>query len=283
MRLRLGVPVRHVEPGRQHLRSQQGKENVDSIGLTVIVPAYNEEERLEGTVRSHHAYLLAQQAPAGEGVENPQSPWGKAELLVVVNGSTDATGEIAKRLEEELPLLRVWETPEALGKGGAVYQGFRLARGEIVAFCDADNSTTPEELRIVIDAVLGGRDAAIGSRWCAGSRQVIRQPLGRRIASRIFNLIVRLMFGLPFADTQCGAKAFRRKILEPLLELPMTSGWAFDVELLWRLRNAGADILEVPIAWIDGSGSRLRMHTDGPQMLAELLKVRLGGSGRRSG
>ncbi len=237
----------------------------ERLGLTVIIPAYNEEKRLAETVREHHAYLWEHRDCWPKGVE----------LLIVVNGSTDRTGEIARALDEELALVRAWETSSRLGKGGAVFQGFRLARGSVVAFCDADNSTVPAQLRLIVDAIQSGADVGIGTRWAPGSVQVIRQPLVRRIASRIFNLIVRILFGLPYTDTQCGAKAFKYSALEPLLESEVSSGWAFDVELLWRLRNSGAEIAEIPIEWRDGSGSRLRMHRDGPQMLLELLKIRL--------
>lgn len=244
----------------------------DKVEITLLIPAYNEESRLEATVRAHHDYWMNQFYGSNVPVEKPSFP--PVEILIVVNGSRDATGAIARRLEQELPLVRAWETPEKLGKGGAVFQGFRLAKGEIVAFCDADNSTIPEQMAIVVQAVRDGHGAAIGSRWCLGSRQVIRQPLVRRIASRVFNLIVRLLFGFPFTDTQCGAKAFRRDALIPLLSSNLSSGWAFDVELIWRLRQARTDVIEVPIEWRDESGSRLRMHRDGPQMILELLRIR---------
>lgn len=227
--------------------------------LTVIVPAYNESARLHDTVRDYSSFYANRDT----------------EILVVVNGSTDDTGEIAHKLQAELPNVRVWETPEKLGKGGAIRRGFHLAEGEIVAFTDADNSTVPAELDRVVNAVRSGADAALGSRWLPTSVQEIRQPLGRRIASRIFNLIVRLLCGLRFRDTQCGAKAFRASVLEPLLDQPMSTGWAFDVELIRILQRRGARIVEVPIVWRDNSGSRLRMHRDAPAMLLELLRIRL--------
>jgi glycosyltransferase involved in cell wall biosynthesis len=226
--------------------------------LTVIVPAYNESARLHHTICDYSSFYASRDT----------------EILIVVNGSTDNTGGIARELQARLPNVRVWETPERLGKGGAIYRGFQLAKGEIVAFTDADNSTAPVELDRVVDAVRSGADAALGSRWLPASVQDIRQPLGRRIASRIFNLIARLMFGMPYRDTQCGAKAFRASVLQPLLNHPMSKGWAFDVELIWSLQHRGARIVEVPIVWRDNSGSRLRMHRDGPAMLLELVRIR---------
>ncbi len=228
------------------------------MDLTVIVPAYNESARLSDTVREYSSYYLG----------------SSAEILIIVNGSTDNTPEIASQLQSHLPNVRVWVTPQKLGKGGAIYRGFRLALGDIVAFTDADNSTVPAQLDRVVEAVRSGADVALGSRWLPESVQEIRQPLGRRIASRVFNLIVRLLFGMPYKDTQCGAKAFRVSVLKPLLNHPMSTGWAFDVELIWTLRRKGARIVEVPIVWRDNSGSRLRMHKDAPAMLLELLRIR---------
>jgi glycosyltransferase involved in cell wall biosynthesis len=231
-----------------------------TMELTVLIPAYNEAARLEQTVREYASYYAERDA----------------EILIIVNGSNDKTGEIARALESELPNVRAWETPEKLGKGGAIYRGFQLARGEIVAFTDADNSTVPAQLDRVIDAVRRDADVALGSRWLPDSFQEIPQPLSRRIASRVFNLIVRILFGLPYKDTQCGAKAFRMAALKPILDRPMSSGWAFDVQLIWTLCRRGARVVEVPVVWRDNSGSRLRMHRDGPAMLLELLRIRFG-------
>ncbi len=226
--------------------------------LTILIPAYNESGRLRDTVRAYSSHFADRDA----------------EVFIVVNGSTDDTGAIARELESELPNVRSWETPEKLGKGGAIYKGFHLAQGDTVAFTDADNSTVPAQLDRVIAAVTQDADVALGSRWLPESVQKTRQPFGRRVASRVFNFIVRILFGLPFRDTQCGAKAFRASVLQPLLDKPMSTGWAFDVELIWKLRRQGARIVEVPIEWIDSSGSRLRMHRDAPAMLLELLRIR---------
>ena len=229
--------------------------------LTVLVPAYNEAERLAETIRDYSSFYVDRDV----------------EILIIVNGSTDDTGRIARGLEADLPNVRAWETPDKLGKGGAIYRGFHLAEGEIIAFTDADNSTVPSELDRVVEAVRSGADVALGSRWLPTSVQKIRQPLSRRVASRTFNGIVRLLFALPFRDTQCGAKAFRASALKPVLDHPLTTGWAFDVELIWVLQRHGAQIVEIPIVWSDNSGSRLRMHRDAPAMLWELLRIRFGG------
>ncbi|MDP8244006.1 MAG: glycosyltransferase family 2 protein [Candidatus Hinthialibacter antarcticus] len=230
---------------------------------TIVIPAYNEEARIEETVRAYASYV--------------QESMDETEILIIVNGSEDRTAEIAHQLANEINCVRAWDTPARMGKGGAVFKGFELSQGEILSFSDADNATTPPELRKLLDAVESGADAAIASRWLPQSKQLIKQPFTRRILSRIFNLIVRILFFLPYTDTQCGAKAFTRKSIETVRETIQTSGWSFDVALIWRLRQAGFRIVEVPIEWSDNSRSRLRVHSDGPSMLVELIKLRFGG------
>lgn len=232
---------------------------------TIVIPAYNEEARLRKTVEDYAAYV------------REAFPPGSAEVLLIVNGSKDRTEEIAKELAAEYDCVRYWATPEKQGKGGAVLKGFELALGAIVAFADADNATTAPELRKLIDRVEAGVDAALGSRWLPESVQAIPQPLSRRIAGRIFNLIVRLLFQFSFRDTQCGAKAFQKAALDQVRGEVHSTGWAFDVDLIWRLCRKGFDVVELPITWSDASHSRLRMHTDGPSMLLELIKLRMKG------
>lgn len=227
----------------------------------IVIPARNEEARIRGTVEDYVSF--ARSALAAEG----------AEIIIVVNGSRDATGSVARRLADEHPAVRAVETPERLGKGGAVYRGFDHSHAEILSFVDADNSTPPVELNKLLQTVAGGASAAIGSRWLAGSRQEIPQPLPRRVAGRAFNQLVRRLFGLPFRDTQCGAKAFARKAYTDVRASLELSGWAFDVEMLVRLRDAGHRVEEVPIVWRDISDSRLRIHRDGPAMLWELAQL----------
>lgn len=231
---------------------------------SIIIPAYNEESRIGDTVRDYAAYIEQHFAP------------GEAELWIIVNGSRDRTEEIARELARNLPNVHSWETPERQGKGGAVLKGFELASGGIMAFADADNATVASELHKLLNAVENGADAAIGSRWLPGSFQAVPQPLARRIASRVFNGIVRLLFQLPYRDTQCGAKAFRRQAIEAVRNEIHTTGWAFDVALIWRLRCHQFRVEEIPILWSDNSKSRLRMHRDAPSMLWELIKLRLG-------
>lgn len=231
---------------------------------SIIIPAYNEEGRIGHTIDEYASYI------------QHNLPNDETELIVIVNGSHDRTGEITREKEKLYPFMRMWETPERQGKGGAVLKGFDMAKGEIVSFTDADNSTVPEELIKLIRHVEAGSDAAIGSRWLPTSVQSIPQPFSRRLASRVFNMLVRILFQFPYKDTQCGAKAFRKQAIQTVWNEIKTKGWAFDVELIWTLRRHGFKVDEVPIIWRDNSKSRLRMHRDAPAMLYELLKIRFG-------
>lgn len=232
---------------------------------TIVIPAYNEEARIQATAEDYIRYI--------ESSMNPS----ETELWIVVNGSVDRTEQIANQIAEQHDFVHAWASSERMGKGGAVLKGFELGGGDILAFTDADNSTTPPFLHSLIRAVDDGADCAMGSRWLPESRQLIKQPVTRRIASRVFNIIVRLLFQMPYKDTQCGAKAFRKPAFEAIRDHVHTTGWAFDVALIWQLRRRGFSVSEVPIDWSDNSRSRVRLHSDGPSMLWELLRMRFGG------
>ncbi len=234
------------------------------MNCSIIIPAYNEEARIQKTVEEYAAFFQKEPNP------------GETEILIVVNGSNDRTADIAKELEQQISFVRAFEFKEKLGKGGALLKGFDLCESKLLAFTDADNSTTAPELKKLLDAVKGGVDAAIGSRWLPESKQAIRQPVLRRAASRVFNGIVRLLFQMPYKDTQCGAKAFHRDAFRSVQDGIQSTGWAFDVEFIWRLRLKGYNVVEIPIVWSDNSNSRLRMHKDAPSMLWELIKLRFG-------
>lgn len=234
-----------------------------AVRVSVLIPAYNEAERLTPTIDVYYAALAARYGDA-------------FELLIVANGCTDRTYEVAQELASSRPCLRVYETREKIGKGGAVLWGFSLARAPVVAFVDADASTAPESLlRLLAGVECEGLDVAVGSRWLPESVIPRKQPLKRRILSRIFNGLVRVLLPLPLRDTQCGAKAFRRALVADISSYVQGKGWAFDVELLLRLRQRYPKLRmrEVPITWNDVSGSRLRAHTDGPSMLRDLLRL----------
>jgi glycosyltransferase involved in cell wall biosynthesis len=204
--------------------------------LSLIIPARNEARRIEGTLRAY-AEAFAQDA----------------EVIVVVNGSSDATAAIVRNVAVAYPNVTVVEILEAVGKGGAVRAGFGIARGTYVGFVDADMATAPDDYRRILAAARGA-DGAIGSRWAHGATVYGRSPL-RAVASRMFVALVQALFGLPYADTQCGAKVFHRRFLPVYLAASAVSDLAFDVELLLILDRAGARLVEVPTVWVSQPGS----------------------------
>jgi len=226
---------------------------------SLVIPACNEAARIRPTLR---AYL--------------ESLRGKdAEIIVVVNGSRDDTeGILREEFLRKYPELRMVVIPERVGKGGALIRGLRESRGEKIAFTDADGSTAPGDLWALADR-LRGDGVVIGSRWLADSHIVRAQPWSRRTGSRLFNLTVRLLFGLRLSDTQCGAKVMSRSVLNALLPRIGSTDWAFDVDLLFQARRAGFPIHEVPITWRDVQGSRLNLPKAALESLAALGRLRL--------
>jgi dolichol-phosphate mannosyltransferase len=187
-----------------------------------------------------------------------------------------ATGMIPPP-NRSIPSVRCLEYPRRLGKGGGVLEGMKVADTPFVGFMDADGSTPLREM-MTLFARLDGTDGAIGSRWLAGSEIVIAQGWWRRLQSRVFNALVRVLFGLHFQDTQCGAKAFRRAALDEILPLMVSTGFEFDVELLWRMQHAGCRIEEVPIQWTNRGASRVG-GADGLGMVKALLRLRFHSRG----
>lgn len=159
-----------------------------------------------------------------------------------------------------------------MGKGGAIIEGFKVANGDLIGFVDADESVAPADIRRMID-VLQNADGVIASRRLKESRILVKQPLKRRIASKVFNILVRGLFGLTFKDTQCGAKFFKRDAIHDIINDLETSGFEIDVEILWSLRNKGYNVLEYPITWKHSEGSQLKLSNSW-DMLTSLLKIR---------
>jgi O-antigen/teichoic acid export membrane protein len=229
--------------------------------LSLVIPAHNEEARIG---RMLDAYLPFFGRRYGNEVE----------FIVVVNGSTDDTAGVVQRHADRYPQLRCVVEPRGIGKGGALIMGFREARGDLVGFVDADGSTPPEAFQDLVDRI-GDADVAVASRWCRGAVVSPRQPLLRRIASRVFNLLTRLFFGLRLTDTQCGAKLMRREALLPILGNLGITRWAFDVDLLFQLERTGSTIVEIPTTWHDVTGSKIQIAAVSAEMLAAIVRLRL--------
>ncbi len=231
--------------------------------LAIVVPAFNEAERLEQTLPTILTYL--------------QTHRQASELLVVDDGSTDETARVTEAIIEKHPgvAARLLRSPRNRGKGHAVRQGLLATNARIALFSDADLSTPLSELpRIVGPIETGDYDIVFGSR--ALDRTLIgqRQPWQREQGGRVFNGLVRLTTGLPFSDTQCGFKAFCMEAARPLIERARIDGFGFDVELLYLARKAGLRLLERSVRWDHYEGSKVHLVHDSLQMLSEIMAMR---------
>jgi dolichyl-phosphate beta-glucosyltransferase len=230
--------------------------------FTVVIPCYNEAARIGGTLRSTLDYLT---------VNAPES-----ELIVVNDGSTDATATIAReKLDDARIQTRLVENYPNRGKGAAVRSGLLAAQKPIGLFFDADLSTPLGETPKLIEPIAHGEvDIAFGSRALDRSLIGVHQPWRREQGGRVFNLLVRATTGLPFWDTQCGFKAFQLDVCRPILEAAHVNGFAFDVELLFLANRAGLRIREIPVRWNHAEGSKVSFFRDSLRMLREVIAMR---------
>lgn len=228
--------------------------------LSIVIPAYNESARIEATLERVMSCVETQ-------------GWD-AEVLVVDDGSRDSTAEIIHLWMARYPRLHLIQNPGNRGKGYSVRNGLLQAAGDIVMFTDADLSAPMEEAGLLIAAIESGADVAIGSRWLDRARQTIHQPLYRQFFGRCFNAITRLVMGLPFKDTQCGFKAFRRESAQIIFRLQRIERWGFDPEILFISRKLKYRIAEVPVTWGHDERSRMSYLKDGMKMLEEMAVIR---------
>ena len=228
--------------------------------LSIVIPAYNESARIENALaRVMHCV---------------ETQGWDAEVLVVDDGSKDATPDIVHQWMLRYPRLHLIQNNGNRGKGFSVRNGLLQAAGEIVMFTDADLSAPMEEAERLFAAIADGADVAIGSRWMDKTRQTIHQPLYRRFFGRCFNWVTRTVMGLPFKDTQCGFKAFKRSAAQVIFRLQRIERWGFDPEILFIARKLGYDIREVPVTWGHDERSRMSYLRDGMKMLEEMALIR---------
>jgi glycosyltransferase involved in cell wall biosynthesis len=231
------------------------------LQLSIVIPAVNEERRLPVTLEKIHNYLMA------KGVS--------AEVIVVDDGSTDATAQVVDVASRRFPEVRRLTNLTNHGKGFAVRQGMLEARGEIALFSDADLSTPIEEADKLIAALCQGHcDGAIGSRNLDRSLIASHQSALREVGGFFFNRVVRSFTGLPFADTQCGFKAFRRERARILFEQQRVIGFGFDPEILFLAARHDLRVAEIPVRWAHDPGSKVKFLKDGLAMIAELCTIR---------
>ena len=228
--------------------------------LSIIIPAYNESARIDATLE--------------RVVECVETRHWDAEILIVNDGSTDNTVGVVEGWMERYPRMKLVSNPGNRGKGYSVRNGLIQARGEIVMFTDADLSAPIEEAERLVEAIEAGADVAIGSRWLDKQKQTVHQPIYRRFFGRCFNGVTRGLIGLPFKDTQCGFKAFRRDAAQTIFRLQTIERWGFDPEILYIARKLGFTIVEVPVTWGHDERSRISYLKDGMKMLEEMAEIR---------
>jgi glycosyltransferase involved in cell wall biosynthesis len=231
---------------------------VPGSGLSIVIPAWNEEERLGRTL---DRYL-----PALEVRDGP------FEVIVVADGVEDRTGEVAESYGHRS--VRVLRFPNQLGKGGAILEGIQASQYDSVGYVDADGPILPGDLLALADG-LSDFDCMIASRFVEGSRIVDQEPRFRRFAGRLWGSLVRSVLFLKVHDTQCGAKFFRRSSLLPVLKEVAVTNWAFDVSLLYHLAKAKRTIHEQPVTWSHHEDSHLVFRSAAPKMFLSLIGLRL--------
>ncbi len=226
--------------------------------LSIVIPAYNEENRLPNTLEQVFHFLAKQ-------------PFA-SEILVVENGSDDRTFEIAQKFADRLQSVRVLRS-EQRGKGLAIQHGVMAAVGEYVFMCDADLSMPVEEISKFIPPQLENVDIAIASREAPGSIRY-NEPYYRHFTGRVFNTLIRFLVLPGLQDTQCGFKCMRAQVARDIFPYQTLTGWAFDVELLYIARLHGYRIVEIPIDWYFNADSKISVLRDSLRMFLDLLRIR---------
>jgi glycosyltransferase involved in cell wall biosynthesis len=233
-----------------------------SPSLLLLVPAYNEEERIGPVLRRYAEHFRANYG-------------GRFEIVVVLNGCRDNTLGVVEAAAADFPEIRPIEYVNPIGKGGALIEGLKLAgTADLVGYVDADGATPPEAF-LDLARHCAEVDCAIGSRWIPGA--VIRQTqsLKRRIFSRCFHAYVELLFHMHIKDTQCGAKVMRRAAAEAIHSTLCLADVSFDINLLYSLKRSGFSIREVPTIWTDQLGSKIRLNKGSIGILLSVLRLRL--------
>jgi dolichyl-phosphate beta-glucosyltransferase len=234
---------------------------VSFVDLSIIVPAYNEEQRLPPTLDRLHAFLSSQPL--------------RYEILIVDDGSKDNTCDVVEAAMARIPNLRLVRQLPNRGKGAAVRRGMLAARGQIRVMCDADCSMPPEELpRLLAPLVACKAEIAIGSRYAEGARTNVKQPFYRVLWSRLANKVIQRSLVPGIRDTQCGFKAFTAEAARDLFKRGKIDGWAFDLEILALALRRGFAVEEVGVEWLDDNRSRINPLKDLWNVIREALTIR---------
>jgi dolichyl-phosphate beta-glucosyltransferase len=231
--------------------------------LSIVIPAYNEGDRIGGPLAVILEFLSGSDRVT--------------EVIVVDDGSTDSTSEVAREILETSGYNdhRVIRYEQNRGKGFAVRAGLSAAGADIALFTDADLSTPIDEMSKLLGPIERGKyDVTFGSR--ALDRRLIgtHQPWRREQGGKVMNLIIRKLSGLPFYDTQCGFKAFNMTKFRPLLDVMTIDRFGFDIEFLFVANYHGLRLAEIPVRWNDVAGSKVSVVRDSRRMISELMQIR---------
>ena len=230
--------------------------------LLLLIPAYNEERRIEPVLRDYARYFQ-------------EHYHGKFQLVVVLNGCRDNTRGIVENVAKTIPNIGLLDFPEAIGKGGALIEGLKLApMADVIGYVDADGATPPAAYHDLVKRI-DGADCVIGSRWLPGAKLHVEQSSHRQFTSRAFHKIVELLFQMHIKDTQCGAKVMRRQAVEKIHSALRIADMAFDINLLYSLKRAGFRTIEVPTEWTDKLGSKVTLFRTSLTMFLSVIRIRL--------
>jgi glycosyltransferase involved in cell wall biosynthesis len=235
---------------------------VPDPSLLLLIPAYNEERRIEPVLRDYAHFFQ-------------EHYHGKFQIVVVLNGCTDNTLGVVQKIASEFPAVRADEFKQPIGKGGALIEGLKLAsQGDLIGYVDADGATPPHAFLELVKK-MSEADCVVGSRWLPDSLIHQAQAGSRRFASRAFHFIVQLLFWLNIHDTQCGAKVMKREVVEKIHPFLRIADMAFDINLLVAIKRAGFRIREVPTEWTDKAGSKVVLARSSLTMFLSVVRIRL--------
>ncbi|MGB0580645.1 MAG: dolichyl-phosphate beta-glucosyltransferase [Limisphaerales bacterium] len=230
--------------------------------VLLLIPAYNEEERIEPTLREYAEYFR----------KNYDGPF---RIVVVLNGCTDDTLKIVRQVGKKYPEIEADDIPDPIGKGGALIEGLKLAPDvDYIGYVDADGATPPDAFHQLLSR-MDEAHCVIGSRWMPDSVLHQVQPFYRRFASRVFHFIVEMLFWMHVKDTQCPAKVVRREVVEKIYRHLRIADLAFDVNFVYSLKHANFEVLEFPVEWTDKVGSKVSSSFFRSSLVMFLSVIRL--------